>query len=75
MSKKNSNDKNDKVRSSGGASLNMKFSYNSLNRPAGKFFLIFFNLLIFEGFPNRVLVYPDRGGLQIMLMICTNKCW
>ena len=30
-------------------------------------------LLIFEGFPNRVLVYPDRGGLQIMLMICTNK--
>ena len=25
---------------------------------------------------NRALVYPDRGGLQIMLMICTNKlCW
>ena len=39
---------------------------------------LFIYLLIFEGFPNRVLVYPDRGGLQIMLMICTNKlcqCW
>ena len=23
-----------------------------------------FYLLIFEGFPNRVLVYPDRGGLK-----------
>ena len=41
-------------------------------------YLFLFYLLIFEGFPNRVLVYPDRGGLQIMLMICTNKlcqCW
>ena len=36
-------------------------------------FYFFIHLLIFEGFPNRVLVYPDRGGLQIMLMICTNK--
>ena len=42
------------------------------------FIYLFFYLLIFEGFPNRVLIYPDRGGLQIMLMICTNKlcqCW
>ena len=42
------------------------------------FEFFYFYLLIFEGFPNRVLVYPDRGGLQIMLMICTNKlcqCW
>ena len=42
------------------------------------YLLFFFFLLIFEGFPNRVLVYPDRGGLQIKLMICTNKlcqCW
>ena len=28
---------------------------------------------MFEGFPNRVLDYPDRGGLQIMLRIRTNK--
>ena len=25
-----------------------------------------------NGFPNRVLVYPDRGGLHIML-ICTKE--
>ena len=24
-------------------------------------YLFIFYLLIFEGFPNRVLVYPDRG--------------
>ena len=27
----------------------------------------YFILLIFEGFPNRVLVYPDRGGLGTLL--------
>ena len=27
-------------------------------------YLFCFYLLIFEGFPNRVLVYPDRGGIQ-----------
>ena len=33
---------------------------------ANALFFIFIYLLIFEGFPNRVLVYPDRGGLQFV---------
>ena len=41
---------------------------------------IFYLFINIWGIPPtcRVLVYPDRGGLQIMLMICTNKlcqCW
>ena len=34
-----------------------------------KLFIYFIYLLIFEGFPNRALVYPDRGGLLSVVFV------